>query len=1476
MENQAPLSETRRRISWLEEHPRVSASNERQDDTIQDNLPTPRQLSATNNDDGDSQQTITFVNHKGDRYIWPFELSRSFDAIKPLLEEIYIRLDERNLKDELLKEEYDIQTKDGAIILPSVWNDIVKPSSTIGIRFWNRDKVAPLPLPSTTSRRQSMHAVNLRFRGDPYWNGGTQSRRQSTYDSNVEIYAAGSEPPLLAVYPSESGDDHNDLESQNSSDNDDESSQQLEVEPPTLPEPIREVNPPVDADGNKLSFQVCTIHPMSSVHANEHPGSNENTSEVLDAKREAPETHAETLKITKAISTETDSRNMIQVHTLPGPENTQLRAGVKITWHHIPARRLDFTKFKTCCLAIPYLSGRLQTLTKEMLAKIEKEKVKVFLDGMFIEPGTVLRADEKDPPDPQSVIFSCIPYFDLQPPAKKTSTSSGDRLFPSRTLMQSYYPYEPVRERDEEQAYRKFGNDRSGGVIHVPTFWMMNIGTDVVVTCGHKPLSEEMIKSIAVVQEDLKQLGMKDVTKGILTKVRLTDWDGRVLVFSLDACRSYFQMERKIGELNYIARGSMDIKCPHIEEETAGGRRKVTPGSWRNLINQTSLVFIDLALPNGKGEKDLRKKMTAETALEENILFPSGSVPPFFHWPRTPTDNTFEDSENIQNFAGPDAKRSTGCLEYAEKVMMSKTLSDNETTNAVDQTFTSTEYYQALPERTYEHVRADFTSLGRNPTRSEPPSTHHQIVIHNQRISIVKHSMKFFEVVHATLKLFVSDIDKSTMLRKVWGAMANMHELAATIEQREAIEPDQDEYADREWKQPAMMERAWFVRDASKERFVPLPDADESFKRSVRRCRRCKNRYSFDSPGAALAHLQKHVKLPAPESELSGRPAQGPSAERNLKDWVVNSAQVLREETNAGALVILTQACDVAVHIFIQAKELAEGVQNEDGGMSELYTLPQSLVEAFRRIVILFMAIERAMHYTEDTYGENGLPAVPLERSILPYSESGQEVLKRFGEGARRSLLVARQELCHMVRSNPPLDVFKHLSLGPEYVCAWLMRRLLVKPLERCMTVGDMYREYLSTIQFQVNHRPGKRLLRDINLLQEELQVLIQVNTWQTNLVQNYTRVLDDTTYEKDIPPRRSMFPYERSLLTSCLDNLDLAREEYLELIRRCDPLSDRTKQSLEINEEDHGKAIMVFTIVTVIFLPLSFVTSYLGMNTADIRDMDSQQSLFWSIAIPLTVVTVGSCLLIGYNGDEIGDAVASAYRTATGKQTTSTPARGISVAQRKRAGKLQSDSSSTLDNSLADEAEFASPRPEYEFGRSVYLPPSHAPEPVDYTYIEPPTLRMQVPTLRAGFQTQTYADAISFAEPMSRPRPLFTSNAVPRRYHPSAEPAQQRPYESDRRRIRRDGYEPPPYETRREDRSWDPPRRPYEYYPQVRYAPPPPIAVPYAYADDEGETDVGDYTWHKKQSRKRRERERETGGGDRGERRGRGGVYVA
>ncbi|RYO95467.1 hypothetical protein DL762_000029 [Monosporascus cannonballus] len=63
------------------------------------------------------------------------------------------------------------------------------------------------------------------------------------------------------------------------------------------------------------------------------------------------------------------------------------------------------------------------------------------------------------------------------------------------------------------------------------------------------------------------------------------------------------------------------------------------------------------------------------------------------------------------------------------------------------------------------------------------------------------------------------------------------------------------------------------------------------------------------------------------------------------------------------------------------------------------------------------------------------------------------------------------------------------------------------------------------------------------------------------------------------------------------------------------------------------GRAIMLFTIVTVIFLPLSFFTSYFGQNVSEITGDQRNPTTWnlWRIATPIIVVVIFSALLIAY-----------------------------------------------------------------------------------------------------------------------------------------------------------------------------------------------------------------------------------------------------
>ena len=159
--------------------------------------------------------------------------------------------------------------------------------------------------------------------------------------------------------------------------------------------------------------------------------------------------------------------------------------------------------------------------------------------------------------------------------------------------------------------------------------------------------------------------------------------------------------------------------------------------------------------------------------------------------------------------------------------------------------------------------------------------------------------------------------------------------------------------------------------------------------------------------------------------------------------------------------------------------------------------------------------------------------------------------------------------------------------------------------------------------------------------------------------------MLDPNSFEITSQTRRSLWELESNLIWFIIDDGRREIDDFNLLGANCLRAAGRVQQSVEIQQEDHGKAILVFTTVTIIFLPLTFVSGLLGMNTIDIRNSNNTQWLFWVISIPLTVIVVISALLIGYHGDRIREFLANRILSSSHRMrkndmiNSSSPTRG-------------------------------------------------------------------------------------------------------------------------------------------------------------------------------------------------------------------------
>jgi hypothetical protein len=713
------------------------------------------------------------------------------------------------------------------------------------------------------------------------------------------------------------------------------------------------------------------------------------------------------------------------------------------------------------------LSARLQKVIEKTLSQIEKDHLKTFQSGMFIEPGTILRGDDANKSTPSSVIFACVPHFDIRKPL--TGTSASNRLHPPRTLMQSFYPkypYEPVRERDEEQALRKAEFTRNDSLIHIPSLWMLNINSDTVVTAGYSSLSSHFVKSIEVHEENLKNLG-SSITENTVTTLRLTDLNGRTLLFKLDENRSYFQMEQRLREFMVLPDGGFESGLRLAWKPPNGVQRKIRPRDWSSILCQTKSLFIDLSVI-GNDIAGSSEMMPAAKSPEPQVGEVSiHSVPPFFQWPSTSKEDT---SLGVRT---NEKERSLRCLGIVEREMKDEALPDYETTGPVDKTFTSSKYYDSLACETWENVEKSSVYRARNrsvPRAAPQRNNFHQSVVESKSVALDEKTKKFVSIVHATLKLFVSDINCTTILGKLGAAVANLMSTAGRLTDTEPCAPDPKEYLDRDWKGPVTGKRLWSIRcedditlrsrsSDSRRRYdvvgAEVPESSGKFPATLRKCMRCSTGAPYSDPNVALEHLRGHIRKITP-----GVGESYTLDSEKLKDWIRNDDQVIVEDTLAQAGLILDQATLAAGGILEQLNELADGVKNENGQMMEIYKFPRRLLETFRRLIVFYMAVERSLHFTEEYFNKRK-EGYSGARSV---TASSIEVFGRLSDGVKRPLLKAREDLCYMARSSNPNDYWKRISLGPEYICAWLMRKLIVQPLDRGKTVADLYREYLDTL----------------------------------------------------------------------------------------------------------------------------------------------------------------------------------------------------------------------------------------------------------------------------------------------------------------------------------------------------------------------------------------------------------------------------
>ncbi|KPI40498.1 uncharacterized protein AB675_7615 [Cyphellophora attinorum] len=156
-----------------------------------------------------------------------------------------------------------------------------------------------------------------------------------------------------------------------------------------------------------------------------------------------------------------------------------------------------------------------------------------------------------------------------------------------------------------------------------------------------------------------------------------------------------------------------------------------------------------------------------------------------------------------------------------------------------------------------------------------------------------------------------------------------------------------------------------------------------------------------------------------------------------------------------------------------------------------------------------------------------------------------------------------------------------------------------------------IYRRWTTICNERANQEASAEMYEELRYLNDQLGAISKVTLKILEVRESPNQTLD-----KRINKRTETF-------------LDDMIDHFRTLKNYAGEAETMTSNSIDVSNEGNNKAIFVFTLITIVFLPLNFISSILGMNTTDIRTTSRSSKLFWEIAVPFMAVVVAVCVIL-------------------------------------------------------------------------------------------------------------------------------------------------------------------------------------------------------------------------------------------------------
>lgn len=369
-----------------------------------------------------------------------------------------------------------------------------------------------------------------------------------------------------------------------------------------------------------------------------------------------------------------------------------------------------------------------------------------------------------------------------------------------------------------------------------------------------------------------------------------------------------------------------------------------------------------------------------------------------------------------------------------------------------------------------------------------------------------------------------------------------------------------------------------------------LQSGSSKKKKKFADCEACTTGHVYNSPGDAIGHIH-HVHFNCPVKEYEARVQDDPCCV-----WVKKTNT---EFVQDGAMLQPVQdLIEHLYHVSIMLNEIQWMVVSTAKGGQEKTSrppLPSSLVHAFEKLLHYFVLTARQLSL--------------MNRSLKPTNDSQERLQLQRVENRREKvghkvialLADVKEDLLIQGTKDSGETALGIQAVGAQFLAAALLtmvqnRTIKLPPESGVQTTAqgkaevlEVYKRYDSQIHFEGNRRPQRRVFLAIHELEEELRAIMRILASQRNLLEKYPRQIKPPDSDTGISyeMRRQQYPFEEKYIEKQVARLTLRQREINKLQSNAEELKSHVREMIEILDEDHGKAIRVFTIVTLFFLPL-------------------------------------------------------------------------------------------------------------------------------------------------------------------------------------------------------------------------------------------------------------------------------------------------